>query len=503
MNATDPAPTDTRAAAGAGAPAAAPAVRAAPPPGRLRALHELPGPPALPLVGHLLQLQAPRVHQQLERWCARFGPLYTLRLGQRPVLVCADAEATAAALADRPEGFRRSSRLADVAAGLGLPAGVFVAEGEAWRRQRRVVMAAFDSNHVRRYHPALVGVAQQLGERWAAAARAGRAVELQADLMRYAVDAIAGLAFGSPVNSLQAGGSAIQQHLDRVFPALFSRLLSPLPHWRWLRTPAVRGIEASMAALNEAVRGFVAAAHQRLDADAERRAHPQNLLEAMIVAADQPGSGVDDAQIAGNVFTLLLAGEDTTAHTLAWLLDLLWRHPAALQRASAEVQAVCGRAEAPTLEQLAALPYVEACLHETLRLKPVAPLLATEALRDGRVGGVRVPRGTLVVHLMRRETGLPQGQRFEPARWLADGGFGATAGPEAAALRRLNTPFGAGPRQCPGRHLAMLQMKLAVAVLLGRFEITGLATPHGGPPAERLAYTMSPEALQLWLRERP
>jgi len=66
-----------------------------------------------------------------------------------------------------------------------------------------------------------------------------------------------------------------------------------------------------------------------------QRAAPQNLLEAMVVAADEPGSGIDDAQVAGNVLTMLLAGEDTTANTLAWCIWLLKEHPAALERAQA------------------------------------------------------------------------------------------------------------------------------------------------------------------------
>lgn len=485
------------------APGAA-SVRATPP--AHRRLRDLPGPRGLPLAGHLLQLQAPRLHRQLEDWCDTHGPLFRLRLGARDALVCGDHEATATMLRDRPDGFRRTTRMQEIGAEMGLPAGLFAANGEAWKRQRRMVMAAFDPAHVRRYHPALVGVAQRLAQRWAAAVRDGRTIELQADLMRYTVDAIAGLAFGSPVNTLQAEGDVIQQHLDRVFPTLFARMLSPLPTWRWLRTPAVREVERSMVALNEAVRGFVVAAHRRLDADAERRAHPHNLLEAMIVAADEPGSGIDDAQVAGNVFTMLLAGEDTTAHTLAWLLDLLWRHPEALARARDEVRRVCGRAQAPTLEQLAALDYVEACLHETMRLKPVAPLLGVEALRDSVVGGVHIPRGTVVIHLMRRdalrEACVPRAASFEPGRWLAEGAAGASATSAGSALRRVSMPFGAGPRICPGRYLALLEMKLAVAVLLGGFDITALGTPHGGPPEERLSFTMAPVGLQMRLRLR-
>lgn len=485
------------------APTTAPPTTPASRPGRPPlpcALEALPGPPALPVLGHLLQLDTPRMHQQLEQWAQAWGPLYALRFGRRRVLVCGDHEAIAETLRDRPEGFRRAARMQEISAEMGLPPGVFGAQGEAWRRQRRMVMAGFDPAHVRDYHPALQRVAQRLAARWARAAAAGSTIDLQADLMRYTVDAIAGLAFGAEVRTLESDGDVIQQHLDRVFPTLFERMMTPLPWWRWLRTARVRALERSMQALNEAVRGFVAQARERLEADAERRARPPNLLEAMIVAADQPGSGIDDAQVAGNVFTMLLAGEDTTANTLAWMIDLLWRHPAMLARATDEVRRVCGRAEAPTLEQLAALDVVEACAHETMRLKPVAPLLGLEALHDRVVGGVRIRRGTLVLHLMRhdalREDRVPRAAEFDPTRWL--GGDGA----DPASVRRVSMPFGAGPRICPGRYLALMEIKLAIATLLGGFDIESVGTAHGGAAAERLSFTMAPVGLMLRLRPR-
>ena len=81
--------------------------------------------------------------------------------------------------------------------------------------------------------------------------------------------------------------------------------------------------------------------------------------------------------MAGNVLTMLLAGEDTTANTLAWLLHLLHRHPEALARARDEVRRVAAPETATpedfTPERLAGLDYLEACIHETMRLKPVAP----------------------------------------------------------------------------------------------------------------------------------
>jgi cytochrome P450 len=112
-----------------------------------------------------------------------------------------------------------------------------------------------------------------------------------------------------------------------------------------------------MQAVNTAIDGFITTARQRLAADPARRAAPQNLLEAMIVAADEPDSGIDDDQVAGNVLTMLLAGEDTTANTLSWCIWLLKQHPAALARAMAEVRGVMAGGGPVTLDHLAQLDY--------------------------------------------------------------------------------------------------------------------------------------------------
>lgn len=394
----------------------------------LRRLEDLSGPHGWPLVGNALQVDAPHFHLQLEQWAREFGPAYRLNLRSRQLLVIGDHETVAAVLRDRPDGLRRTARLEEIWTEMGLVPGLFGANGEVWRRQRRMVMAGFDPAHVKRYFPSLLKVSQRLGGRWQQAAREGREIDLQADLMRYTVDTIAGLAFGAEVNTLESDGDVIQRHLDKIFPAVFKRMLSPLATWRLVRLPADRALERAVAEVMAAVNGFVADARARLVADAHLREHPSNLLEAMIVAADQPGSGIDDGQVAGNVLTMLLAGEDTTANTLAWMIHLLWRHPPALARATEEVRRVVVDPAQPTHAQMAGLDYVEACAHETMRLKPVAPMLVLQALHDMRIGDVQVPRGTNVVTLLRRDSvsdaHLPRAAAFEPERWLADGGPG-------------------------------------------------------------------------------
>jgi cytochrome P450 len=365
-----------------------------------------------------------------------------------------------------------------------------------------MVMAGFDPAHVKNYFPALQGVAGRLGQRWHRAAAEGQAIDLQADLMRYTVDTIAGLAFGAEVNTLESDQDVIQRHLDQIFPALFGRIFAPVPVWRWWRSKATRRLDASLAEVMRAVTQFVAQARQRMLANPALHQQPGNLLEAMLAAADLPDSGMDDDQVAGNVLTMLLAGEDTTANTLAWMIHLLWQNPDALHRATEEVRAVCPMGSAPTLEQVAALDFVEACAHETMRLKPVAPILPLQVQRDVVVGDVQLQTGMVVINLMRRdsvsEAHLPQAAAFKPERWLADG----NPNHMAQSAKRISMPFGAGPRICPGRYLALLEMKMAMATLLKEFDILGVGTADGQEPVEHLSFTMAPLGLQMRLQAR-
>jgi cytochrome P450 len=469
---------------------------------RPRQFNDLPGPPGVPVFGNALQIDTSRMHLQLEAWCSEFGPIFKLRLGKRKIVVVGDHEVIAAILRDRPEGFRRTTRLDEIWTEMGLVPGLFGATGDAWRHQRRMVMAGFDPAHVKRYFPSLQQVAQRLNGRWQRAASQELAIDLRADLMRFTVDTIAGLAFGAEVNTLESDQDVIQQHLDRIFPAVFNRIFAPVPIWRFVHSAADRQLERSIAEVNVAVANFVAQARARLQTNPTLREHPGNLLEAMIIAADQADSGIDDQQVAGNVLTLLLAGEDTTANTIAWMIHLLWRNQSSLARATEEVRRVCEGATTPTLEQIDRLVYIEACAHETMRLKPVAPQIPLQALRDTMIGDVQVPAGMVVISLMRRdavsENHVPHAAAFEPERWLLE------ESPEQAAhaAKRISMPFGAGPRICPGRYLALLEMKMAMATLLGHFDIQSVDTPDGEEAREHLSFTMAPVGLRMRIINR-
>jgi len=196
---------------------------------------------------------------------------------------------------------------------------------------------------------------------------------------------------------------------------------------------------------------------------------------------------------------MLLAGEDTTANTLAWMIYLLGRNPAALKRARDEVDAVLGGDNVPSrYEQLAKLPFVEACINETMRLRPVAPLIIMEAARDTVVAGIELPARQLVMCLMRPgatdERHFTDARAFQPERWLDP------SAKSASSAKRVAMPFGAGPRLCPGRYLAMHEMKMVMAMVLASFDILGVSTPDGNEAREELHLTMQPIGLKLRLK---
>ncbi|MCX7218501.1 MAG: cytochrome P450 [Burkholderiales bacterium] len=160
----------------------------------------------------------------------------------------------------------------------------------------------------------------------------------------------------------------------------------------------------------------------------------------------------------------------------------------------------------PTLEQLSQLDYVEACAHETMRLKPVAPQIPQQAHKDTVVGDVMVPAGTIVICLMRTDSvsdaHIAQAARFAPERWLGQGELAHSS----SSAKRIAMPFGAGPRICPGRYLALLEMKMAMAILLLNFDINfdiqSVSTPDGKPARELLKFTMTPVGLKMQLAAR-
>ncbi len=470
-------------------------------------LTSLPGPPAWPLVGNLFQFELAAMHLQLEKWADVYGPAYRMRLGRRDAMVLSRSETIEAMMRDRPGKWRRLSTMERVIREVG-GHGLFSAEGDEWRRQRRLVMSAFDPAHLKRYFASMTRVTERLKSRLDRAARDAEAIDLQKVLMQYTVDVTAGLAFGIDMNTLENPDAAIQAHLEQVFPMVMKRIFAPFPWWRYLRLPSDRDFDRHLAKVHEAIRGFIRATRDRMAADPDLASHPNNLLEALVAARDDEGGCLTEADLAGNVLTVLLAGEDTTANTLAWTLHLLHTHRDAWNELVAGVDSALGDDDMPRNFDVArGLDVIEDCVNESMRLRPVAPASLLENNEDVVLDGVALPRGSMVMCLMRRDSVSPHAgvdaSSFRPGRWRdVRTAPQPAAGDASRNLLRSSIPFGAGPRMCPGRYLAMLEMKMVLSTIARNFDLIDVGTNDGREPAERLAFTMFPVGLKIKIKAR-
>ena len=465
----------------------------------MRAIRDLPGPRGLPVLGNLMQLNTGRMHTILSKWADEFGPMYRYRLANHDAVVVADTGLINEVLRNRPEGFRRGTPLRAVLLELGID-GVFNAEGTKWRRQRKLAMLALNTNHLREFFARLEIVTARLQRRWERAATAGATVDASADLRRFTVDVTSSLAFATDLNTLESEGDVIQRHLDKIFPAVTRRLFTPVAYWRWLKLPADRELDVAVTQVHQLVNRLVADARRRVASDTSPEARPSNFLDAMVAAQSDGTSEFTDAEVVGNALTMLLAGEDTTSNTLAWMMHLMSEYPDVQVRMQNEADRVLGPANRPPdYASTGELHYIEAVAHETMRLKPVAPFLWVEPTADTVIGDVHVPKGTgvnvLMGHVAMATDNFADSKSFRPERWLETAGHSSEGHNTQAFL-----PFGAGPRFCPGRHLAMLEIKMVAAMLCRNFEVS--RAPDSPPTEEVFSFTMMPSSVYVKLRRR-
>ena len=216
----------------------------------------------------------------------------------------------------------------------------------------------------------------------------------------------------------------------------------------------------------------------------------------MLATVDEEGKPFSDDVIMGNLLTMLLAGEDTTAFTLGWAIHQLCDNPKWSAEIRREADAVISGAVADTLETANKLSWASAVAYETMRLRPVAPVIVVEANVDTAVGGRFVPKGTRIATLLRPPATDPNNfidpLEFKPERWL-----GVHDGPHNVSA---HTPFGSGPRLCPGRSLALIEMNALLSMLYKDFDVERAGDSK--TVSERFGFTMSPVGLRVRLHPR-
>jgi cytochrome P450/nitrite reductase/ring-hydroxylating ferredoxin subunit len=461
-----------------------------------RSLDDLPGPKPLPLIGNLHQLNPTKAHLILEEWAGRYGSIYQFWMGPRRIVATTDPASIDDVLRARPETFRRPENMDRIISELGVK-GVFNAEGEAWRPQRKLSVAAFAQRNLHRLSP-IQKVAGRLKTRWDRSASAGETLDVVEELKRFAVDVTMLIVFGHDVNTVEQGDDVIQGELGVILPAINRRLFALIPTWRYVQTRSDRRLNRAFVNVRAWLGGLLAEARIRLKTELERTQKPSNFVEAMVTASDENGKPFSDDVIMSNLLTMLVAGEDTIAFTVAWAIHHLCDNPRWASEIRREADEILGASIVAGSHDVASrLVCAGAVASETMRLRPVVPISFHDANVDTSLDQYFVPKRTTVAPLLRPAAVDPANffdpSAFRPERWLED------------SIRPHNVsaymPFGTGPRMCPGRSLALLEMKTLLSMLYKNFDVDRVGASADVSELFR-GLTMGPAGLRVRLRSR-
>lgn len=460
----------------------------------MRSIDALPGPGRLPVVGNAHQIRPSRIHLIGERWCAQYGPVFRYDLGRRPFVGVGDLDEVNTILRARPGDFRRWGEIELLARETGTYA-VFSAEGDDWRRQRRLAVTALNVDHLDRYFFVVRRAAERLRSALERTEPVDGFVDVRDPLKAFTIDVVSALAFGEDFSKYDAEGK-LRADIDRVFAMIARRFVVPLPYWRYIQLPADRALDRSLRRLRGIVGRFIAKARAEMVARPELRERPENFLQGMLAAQEFEGR-YSEEELFGNSLVMLLAGEDTTAATLGWTAWYVSLNPKVHARLAAEADEVLGDATVPiNHEMISGLVYAEAVIREALRLRPPSPLIALETLTETQVADVRLPPGTAVSlftrYATRQSATFSDPDAFSPERWMTNNG--------KAGRTRASLAFGAGPRFCPGRNLALLEAKVALATIVRNYRLA--PDPLARPVHERFTFTMVPEAIHVAIQAR-
>jgi len=412
-----------------------------------------------------------------------YGDVALLDFGLRCFLLVSSPEGLKHVLHDNAKNYRKGYAIVQPLLGEGL----VTAEGEQWRRQRKLMQPAFHRDRIRSFVHTMTEDAAAMLDGWALAARDRRPVNVVEEAMRSTQSIIVKTMFshgGLGAEEEARVHAAFSVTLEYFTYLMFRRVRLP----DWVPTPTHRRFQAAVRALEEVVYRLIS----------ERRAsreRPADVLSMLVEARDEEtGEGMTDRQIRDEVMTIFLAGHETTATTLAWAWYQLSLHPEVCRHLEAEVDQVL-QGRRPDAADVARLTFTRMVVDETLRLYPAAWMFARTAVEEDEVGGYHVPAGQMLMlspYVLHRRSDLwPNPEAFDPWRFTPD-----------RALHRHKyayLPFSGGQRVCIGNNFALMEATLILAMAAQRFR---LELVPGRPVRAQPTSTLRPQP-GVWMAVHP
>ena len=393
----------------------------------------------------------------MERCHRDYGDMFTLRLGPSRVVMIADPAAVKQVFQGPPDLLHMGHINGLFRPILGSN-GLLVIDGQEHMRQRKLMLPPFHGQRMREYGELMSEVAHRQVSSWPL----NEQFPLLPRMQSITVDVILGAVFGIDQATHDPGRlRALVVELLRRCQS-YSTMLPQLRRSLRGRSPWAR-LMACVAEVDEALYAEIAR-RRRVDADGD------DVLSLLLQARDEDGQPLSDRELRDELLTLLVAGHETTASALAFAFEQLLRHPDKVERLTGEL----ARGDET---------YLDAVIKETLRLRPVLPIVARKLKGPFEVGGYDLPRSTVLmpsIWLVHRNPELyPDPEEFRPERFL-----GVT--PDTYGW----IPFGGGVRRCLGASFAQFEMRTVLKTVLSRAVLAVEPRPER---VVRRSFTFAPE----------
>jgi cytochrome P450 len=382
--------------------------------------------------------------------------IFSSRILSRTLFVCNSPDTVARAFVEHHDSFERKSPQMRHGLAPLLGDGLFISDGDTWRRRRKIVAPIVHVSHLPLFAPVMVQAAAETAERWARSSQ-GTPVNVLTEMATLTAEIICRTVFGRQLGATHAAEIVVAfSEYQRLIGQLDLGYFFGLPDWLpRFHSPA---IHRSARRIHKVLDQVIRDCRERLSSG------EASMIRLLLEARDaETGEPLDDAALRNEAAVIFMAGHETTANALAWTWYLLSQVPQVEERLHTELAQVLG-GRLPTLDDVPKLAYTRAVFEEAIRLYPPVPLLARQAMRDEAIRGRPVPAGSLVIvvpwllHRHRKFWGMPD--HYIPERFL----------PENAELRVRHAyiPFSVGPRICAGAAFGLTEAVLCIATLAQR-----------------------------------
>ncbi|KAL5721501.1 hypothetical protein ACHQM5_005140 [Ranunculus cassubicifolius] len=383
--------------------------------------------------------------------------------------------------------------------------GIFSADDETWRKQRKTASIEFHSSEFRNMtaeslielvHSRLLPVLEDSVE-------TSSSLDLQDVLLRLTFDNVCMIAFGVDPGCLSPGLPEIPfaKAFEEATEVTVLRFFTPTFVWRVLRyfdIGSERKLKRSITQVHEFANTVIRTRKKELSLESNEKVSRSDLLTVFMRSKDEQGKSFQDKFLRDICVNFILAGRDTSSVALSWFFWLLGKHPEVENKILEEIHEIVSQREnVPEIEEdkgdlvfkpheVKKMEYLQAALSEALRLYPSVPLDHKEVLNDEVFpDGTILKKGTKVIYAIyamgRMETIWgPDCREYKPERWLRDKKFMSESAYKFTA-------FNGGPRLCLGKDFAYYQMKFVAASIIYRY---GVKIDENHLVVPKLALTM-------------